>query len=145
MSALKALRPVMPILAGASIMLALGMGVRQSFGLVMPSLTRDIALTVSDFALAVSVQNLAWGFLQPFAGALTVRYGFRSIMVIGALLYIAGLALMAGAHGIVSIMIGGGVLIGASLACTATAITMSVAARAVPETVRSTVLEPATP
>ena len=37
-------------------------------------------------------------------------------------------------------MIGGGVLIGTSLACTAAAIAMSVAARAVPETVRSTVL-----
>ena len=37
-------------------------------------------------------------------------------------------------------MIGGGILIGASLACTAAAIAMSVAARAVPATVRSTVL-----
>jgi predicted MFS family arabinose efflux permease len=86
------------------------------------------------------VQNLAWGFLQPLAGAMTERYGFRPIMVVGSLLYIAGLALMAGAHGVISIMIGGGVLIGTSLACTAAAIAMSVAARAVPETVRSTVL-----
>jgi predicted MFS family arabinose efflux permease len=37
-------------------------------------------------------------------------------------------------------MIGGGVLIGTSLACTAAAIAMSVAARAVPAAVRSTVL-----
>jgi MFS family permease len=37
-------------------------------------------------------------------------------------------------------MIGGGVLIGMSLACTAAAIAMSVAARAVPASVRSTVL-----
>jgi predicted MFS family arabinose efflux permease len=78
--------------------------------------------------------------LQPLAGAMTVRYGFRPIMVVGALLYIAGLVLMASAQGLVSIMIGGGVLIGTSLACTAAAIAMSVAARAVPETVRSTVL-----
>jgi predicted MFS family arabinose efflux permease len=55
-------------------------------------------------------------------------------------LYIAGLALMASAQGFVSIMIGAGVLIGMSLACTAAAIAMSVAARAVPATVRSTVL-----
>jgi predicted MFS family arabinose efflux permease len=47
---------------------------------------------------------------------------------------------MAGAHGILSVMIGGGVLIGMSLACTAAAIAMSVAARAVPASVRSTVL-----
>ena len=61
-------------------------------------------------------------------------------MIVGAILYIAGLILMAGAHGFVSVMIGGGVLIGASLACTAAAIAMSVAARAVPAAVRSTVL-----
>src|SRR5713101_1034497 len=47
---------------------------------------------------------------------------------------------MAGAQGFLSIMLGAGVLIGMSLACTAAAIAMSVATRAVPATVRSTVL-----
>src|SRR5690349_25128545 len=47
---------------------------------------------------------------------------------------------MAGAQGYLAVMIGGGVLVGTSLACTAPAIAMSVAARAVPATVRSTVL-----
>src|SRR5258706_12067571 len=61
-------------------------------------------------------------------------------MMVGALLYIAGLVLMASAQGILSIMLGAGVLIGTSLACTAAAIAMSVAARAVPTAVRSTVL-----
>src|SRR5258705_12100617 len=61
-------------------------------------------------------------------------------MLVGALLYIAGLVLMASAQGFLRVMIGGGVLIGISLACTAAAIAMSVAARAVPATVRSTVL-----
>lgn len=140
MPLLQVLRPALPILIGASVMLTLSMGLRQSLGIFMQPLTHDIGISVSDFTLAVAVQNLAWGFLQPFAGAMTVRYGFRSIMVVGSLLYMAGLALMAGAHGVVSIMIGGGIFIGASLACTATAIGMSVATRAVPETVRSTVL-----
>src|SRR5581483_6540968 len=102
--------------------------------------THDIHLSVSDFTLALAVQNLAWGFLQPLAGAMTVRYGFRLIMIVGALMYIVGLILMATAGGLVSIMIGAGLLIGTSLACTAAAIAMSVAARAVPATVRSTVL-----
>jgi predicted MFS family arabinose efflux permease len=140
MALLQILRPTLPILIGASIMLTLSMGLRQSLGLFMQPLTQDIRISVSDFTLALAVQNLAWGFLQPFAGALTVRYGFRAIMVIGALLYVAGLALMAGANGFFSVMIGGGLLIGASLACTAAAIAMSVAARAVPASVRSTVL-----
>lgn len=140
MPLLQVLRPALPILIGASIMLTLSMGLRQSLGIFMQPLTHDIHLSVSDFTLALAVQNLAWGFLQPLAGAMTVRYGFRPIMIVGALMYIAGLVLMATANGLVSIMIGAGVLIGTSLACTAAAIAMSVAARAVPATVRSTVL-----
>jgi predicted MFS family arabinose efflux permease len=140
MSLLRTLRPTLPILIGASVMLTLSMGFRQSLGIFLQPLTRDIHISVSDFTLAIAMQNLAWGFLQPLAGAMTVRYGFRPIMMAGALLYIAGLALMASAQGLLSIMIGAGVLIGTSLACTAAAIAMSVAARAVPAAVRSTVL-----
>jgi predicted MFS family arabinose efflux permease len=140
MPLLQVLRPTLPILIGVSLMLTLSMGFRQSLGIFLQPLTHDIKISVSDFTLALAVQNLAWGFLQPLAGALTVRYGFRVIMVAGALLYVAGLAFMACANGFLSVLIGGGVLIGMSLACTAAAIAMSVAARAVPETVRSTVL-----
>lgn len=140
MPLLQVLRPTLPILIGASIMLTLSMGLRQSLGIFMQPLTHDIHLSISDFTLALAVQNLAWGFLQPLAGAMTTRYGFRPIMIVGSFMYIAGLVLMATANGLVAIMIGAGVLIGTSLACTAAAIAMSVAARAVPATVRSTVL-----
>jgi predicted MFS family arabinose efflux permease len=140
MPLLQLLRPTLPILIGASLMLSLSMGLRQSLGIFLQPLTHDVGISVSDFTLAIAVQNLAWGFLQPLAGAMTVRYGFRTIMMAGALLYIAGLALMASAHGFISIMIGAGVLIGTSLACTAASIATSVSARAVPAAVRSTVL-----
>ena len=140
MTLLRILRPTLPILIGTSLMLTLSMGLRQSLGIFLQPLTRDVGISVSDFTLAIAVQNLAWGFLQPLAGALTVRYGFRAIMMIGAVFYIAGLTLMMSAHGFLSVLIGGGVLIGISLACTAAAIAMSVAARAVPAAVRSTVL-----
>jgi predicted MFS family arabinose efflux permease len=140
MPLLRMLRPALPILIGASLMLSLSMGLRQSLGIFLQPLSHDVAISVSDFTLAIAVQNLAWGFLQPLAGALTVQFGFRVIMMAGALLYIAGLSLLAGAQGFVSVMIGAGVLIGMSLACTASAIAMSVAARAVPVMVRSTVL-----
>ena len=140
MPLLKALRPALPILIGASLMLSLSMGLRQSLGIFLQPLTHDVAISVSDFTLAIAVQNLAWGFLQPFAGALTVRIGFRAIMMFGAILYVAGLSLLAGAQGFLGVMLGAGVLIGMSLACTAAAIAMSVATRAVPARVRSTVL-----
>jgi hypothetical protein len=89
----------MPILIGAAVMLSLSMGVRQCFGLFMQPLTKDLVLTVSNFTLALSIQNLAWGFLQPLAGALVVLLGYRLVLVGGALTYLAGLVVLASAHG----------------------------------------------
>ena len=140
MSLLKELRPTLPILIGAAIMLSLSGGIRQSFGLIMPPLTRDIAVSVSDFALAMSVQNLAWGFLQPVAGALAVRVGFRPVMLGGSVLYLAGMLTFAMAEGMLGVMLGAGVLIGLALACTASAIALAVGSRAVPSRSRSLVL-----
>src|SRR3984893_4052634 len=118
MPLLQILRPALPILIGASLMLSLSMGLRQSLGIFMQPLTHDIGISVSDFTLAIAVQNLAWGFLQPLARAFTVRLVLRAIMTASAVLYIACLSLMAAAPGFLSIMLGAGVLIGMSLACT---------------------------
>jgi predicted MFS family arabinose efflux permease len=137
---LRALRPGLPILVGASLMLSLSMGLRQSLGIFMPPLTRDIGISVSDFTLAIAVQNLTWGLLQPIAGAWAVRLGFRPLMIGGALLYVLGLVLLALAQGLVGVTLGAGLLIGASMACTGPAIALSVAARPVSAAVRSTVL-----
>ena len=139
-SSLRALRPALPILLGASIMLSLSMGLRQSLGLFMPPITRDLGLSVSDFTLAIAVQNLTWGVLQPFAGAWAARLGHRSIMAAGASLYGLALALLACAGGMVSVMLGAGILIGAALACTGSALAMSSASRAVSAAQRSMVL-----
>ena len=73
MPLIRALRPTLPILIGASLMLTLSMGLRQSLGIFLQPLTRDVGISVAEFTLAIAVQNLAWGFLQPFAGALAVR------------------------------------------------------------------------
>jgi predicted MFS family arabinose efflux permease len=135
-----ALRPALPLLIGASLMLTLAMGLRQSLGIFMPSLTRDIPLPVADFTLAIAVQNLAWGILQPFAGALAARIGFRPLMLAGSVIYVAGLLVLAGAQGVVPVIVGAGVAIGMAMACTGSAFAMAVAARAVPPAVRSTVL-----
>jgi predicted MFS family arabinose efflux permease len=140
MSDTGSLRPALPILIGAAVMLTLSMGVRQCFGLIMQPLTRDIAITVADFTLAIAVQNLAWGFLQPPAGALAVRFGFRAVMVAGAVLYVLGLIVLVLAQGLTAVVIGAGVLIGTALACTASGIALAVASRAVAESLRSLAL-----
>ena len=140
MSHWRALRPVMPILIGASVMLTLSMGIRQTFGLFLQPVTHDIALSVSDFTLAFSLQNLTWGLLQPVMGALVVRLGFRRILVGGALLYLAGLLVLAVAQGMLGFVAGAGLLIGASLACTASAMAQATASRVVPASIRSITL-----
>jgi predicted MFS family arabinose efflux permease len=137
---LSALRPSMPILIGASVMLSLSMGMRQSLGIFLPPLTRETGVTVADFTFAVAVQNLFWGLLQPLAGAWAVRLGMRQLMIGGALLYIVGLVLLATTSGFVGVMLGAGLSLGASMACTGTAMALAAASRPVPMAVRSMVL-----
>lgn len=140
MSLLRALRPSLPILIGASVMLSLAMGLRQSLGIFMPPLTRDTGIAVSDFTLAIAIQNLCWGLLQPLAGAWAVRLGMRRLMVGGALLYILGLVLLATSTGLIGVILGAGVAIGAAMACNGSALALAAASRPVPVAVRSTVL-----
>ena len=58
------------VLIGAAVLLSLGMGIRQSFGLLLTPVTRDLALTAADFTLAVAVQNIVWGLSQAPVGAI---------------------------------------------------------------------------
>src|SRR5260221_2240813 len=117
----RTVRSAIPILAGAAIMLTVSMGIRQSLGLFMQPLTRDIGLTISDFTLAIAIQNLFWGFLQPVSGGLVVRFGFRPILVGGALLYLVGLAVLAGSRGVGGGGVGGGAAVGRGAGCPAAA------------------------
>jgi predicted MFS family arabinose efflux permease len=137
---LRAIRPSAAILICASLMLTLSLGLRQSLGLFMQPMTRDIAITVSEFTFAIAIQNLAWGLAQPFTGALVVRAGFRTVMVAGGVLYTLGLVCLAMAQGVLMVTLGAGVLIGLALACNASSIANAVASRAVPAAVRSSVL-----
>ena len=127
------------ILAGASVMLSLAMGMRQSLGLFLGPITEDLGLSAADFTLAIAVQNIVWGVTQPFVGALADRHGCRPVAIGGALLYAASLALTI--HGgPLGLMLGAGVGIGAALSCTGSALAMSASARAVSASARSAVL-----
>jgi MFS family permease len=127
------------ILLGAAILLTIGMGIRQSFGLFLTPVTKDLALTASDFTLAIAIQNVVWGLAQAFVGAFADRYGLRRTMVVGAVIYVAGLSVMAGAQGVTALLVSGG-MIGIALACTATSLSMSAVARAVSPAQRSMAL-----
>ena len=130
----------LPILIGASVMLSLSMGIRQSLGVFMTPATREIGISISDFTLAIAIQNLTWGVLQPFVGAWAGKHGYRHLMMFGSLLYVVGLILLAFAHGLLEVVIGAGFLIGLSLSCTGSAMAMAVATRSVTPEMRSTIL-----
>src|SRR5258707_13599134 len=109
------------VLIGAAVLLSLGMGIRQSFGLLLTPVTRDLALTAADFTLAVAVQNIVWGLSQAPVGAIADRFGLRATMMAGAAIYVVGLGVMAAAGGATGLIVSG-VLIGVALSCTASSI-----------------------
>ena len=82
------------LLCGAAIV-TLSMGIRHGFGLWLQPITMDRGWTRETFAFALAVQNLAWGLAGPVAGALADRFGAFRVIVVGSVLYAAGLVLMA--------------------------------------------------
>jgi MFS family permease len=127
------------ILIGAALLLMLGMGIRQSFGLFVTPITQDLAIAAADFTLALAIQNIVWGLSQAVVGAIADRFGLRITMMAGAAIYIMGLGIMAAAQGVPALIISNG-LIGMALACTATSLAMSACVRAVSQERRSMVL-----
>lgn len=128
------------VLVGASVMLTMSMGMRQSFGLFVTPVTQGIGISVADFTLAIAVQNFTWGLTQPFIGALADRFGCRLMTVAGSLLFAAGLAVTMLATGALGVLIGLGIMIGLALSCTALSLAMAASARAVSPAKRSIVL-----
>jgi len=128
------------VLTGASLMLTMSMGMRQSFGLFVAPVTQDLGISVADFTLAIAIQNFTWGLSQPFIGAFADKFGCRMMTVFGSLLYAAGLGVTMMAEGAIALWIGLGFMVGLALACTALSLALSASARAVSATKRSLTL-----
>ena len=128
------------VLTGASIMLTMSMGMRQSFGLFVTPITQDIGVSVSDFTFALAVQNIVWGMTQPFTGAIADRFGCRTITVLGSLLFTAGLIVTMLATGSVTLLIGMGLMIGLAMSCVSLSLALAATARVVSPAKRSLTL-----
>jgi MFS family permease len=118
------------ILIGTALLLMLGVGIRQSLGLFLAPVTHDLGISAADFTLALATQNIVWGLSQALVGAIADRFGLRITMMVGAAVYVVGLAIMAAAQGTIALIISGG-LIGVALSCTATSLAMAACVRAV--------------
>lgn len=85
--------PLVVIACGCAIA-CLTFGPRATAGLMLTPISETNGWGRDVFALSFAIQNLLWGVGQPFAGAFADRYGARRVLMVGGLLYAAGLALM---------------------------------------------------
>src|SRR6201998_4101975 len=104
------------ILIGAGVLLSLGMGLRQSLGLFLIPVTRDLAVSAADFTLSLAIQNIVWGLSQAPIGAIADRFGLRLTMMFGAVTYVVGLGIMAAAGGVPALLVSGA-FVGVALSC----------------------------
>ncbi len=119
------------IILAAGGILAINMGIRQTFGLYLKPVTLDLHVSREAFALAIALLNLMWGFGSPFAGALSDRFGALWVMLSGALLYVVGLVVMATSTGESGLVISG-ILIGLGVAGSGISAVLGVVGRAAP-------------
>src|SRR3990170_5057506 len=119
------------ILGGAAVMLSIGLGMRQSWGLFQPHMIRDLGITAADFSLALAIQNIVWGATQPFVGNIADRFGVRLVAVLSVLIYAAGLLISLYAESALMLTLGAGICIGLALSGSASSIALSVTARTV--------------
>jgi len=78
----------------ATALLAITMASRASFGLFVSPLNTATGLGIATISFAVAISQLAWGFAQPVAGALSDRYGAPRIIVVTAIALAIGHALI---------------------------------------------------
>lgn len=82
-----------PVLIGGCLIIMVSFGVRSSFGLFQIPIADEFGWLRSDFSMAIAIQNLAWGIGQPIFGAVAEKIGDRKALILGALMYAAGLIL----------------------------------------------------
>lgn len=107
-------RLVTPVLVAGCLVLMFSFAVRASFGVFQIPIAAEFGWARSEFSFAIAIQNLAWGIGQPIFSAIAEKVGDRKAIVLGALLYAAGLigssfAVTPEAHQILNIAIGFGV------------------------------------
>ena len=125
------------LMLGASLVLALSLGIRHGFGLFLPPMSAEFGWGREVFAFAIALQNLIWGLTQPFTGALADRFGAKRTVIVGGVLYAIGLGCMGLADSPMSLSLSAGLLIGIGLSGTSFSVILGAVGRAVPMEKRS--------
>ena len=82
-----------PILIVGCLIIIVNFAIRGSFGVFQIPVAEEFGWLRSEFSLAIAIQNLAWGIGQPIFGAFAERMGDRRAIILGAIVYAAGLVL----------------------------------------------------
>jgi MFS family permease len=123
--------PVVIMLCGCLISM-MSFGPRSILGLFLTPQSQANGWDREVFGLAIAIQNILWGLGQPFAGMLADRFGITRVLCGGAILYAAGLAMMAYATTPLLLDISAGVLIGFGLAGSSFSIVLSAFGKLLP-------------
>src|SRR5262245_11398365 len=86
--------PLVVIVCGCLISM-IGFGPRSALGFFLTPMSNAQGWGRDVFALSVAMQTLLYGAAQPFSGALADRFGTIRVVIAGALLYAAGIYMMA--------------------------------------------------
>lgn len=131
MNASVAPRTATLILLCGSIVVSLSLGIRHTFGLFLQPMTQDLAWSREAFSFAIALQNLMWGAGGPITGWLADRFGAGKVVFGGALLYAAGVGLMAYSTTPLMFTLSAGVLVGLGLSATTFSVIYGAVGRAV--------------
>lgn len=125
------------IIVAGSLIAMITFGPRSAMGFFQLPLLGDTGWDRQTFGFAMAVQNLFWGIGQPFFGALADKYGTAKVLISSAVIYSAGLLLMAHPSSPAILHLGGGVLIGLGIAAGSFSVILSAFARNVTPAQRS--------
>lgn len=128
--------PLVILLCG-SLVAVIGFGPRSALGLFLTPLSSTYGWGRDVFALAMAIQVLVWGAAQPFAGAIADKFGTVRVLSVGAVLYAAGLALMAYSATPVLLHLSAGVLAGLGIAGSSFTLVLAAFGKLMPERWRS--------
>ncbi len=125
------------MLMGSAIILALSLGVRHAFGLYLVPMSHEFGWGHNVFSLAIAMQNLIWGAVQPITGAFADKYGSKIVVAVGGALYALGLLLMAVSSTGWLLNLSAGLILGLALSATSFPILLSAVGRAAHPSKRS--------
>ena len=128
--------PIVIIVAGC-IVATISFGARASMGLFTHPISDFHQWPREIYGFAMAIQNLVWGIVQPVAGGFADRYGTPRVLIAGAVIYAAGMILMAFSHSATLMYLSGGVIVGIGIATASFSIVMAGFARLVPPDKRS--------